>query len=339
MDGVPALVDEIRLEVLLGDGTRLIVLRNPLGDEATDGTDWSDAPDLPPPPARTARETRTLIVTNTGTHVIRVSSHYPFEQVNKRLEFDRDAARGFRLDLPAGATLRWATRRDPRSNSGPLRRQVVRRSEFHSRYGPTAGDRIRVADSDLWLRVEDDRQAHGDEPLCGLRQDDPLARGSVGAGWSERARHDHRRRRHRRPRRRRGEGGHRHQGRTNSRYRGRRESGHQRRHRPCDRPAHRADHGLRPRRDAGRGRQPRPPDYAGADPDRAVRRRDDAHHRRFRGAAVGDGAQPPRRSRSGRSTSACRPTHEPQTTQRSTPCSTPAPRASRSTRTTARTRS
>ena len=34
-------------------------------------------------------------------------SHYPFEQVNKRLEFDRDAARGFRLDLPAGATLRW----------------------------------------------------------------------------------------------------------------------------------------------------------------------------------------------------------------------------------------
>ena len=31
MDGVPALVDEVRLEVLLGDGTRLIVLRNPLG--------------------------------------------------------------------------------------------------------------------------------------------------------------------------------------------------------------------------------------------------------------------------------------------------------------------
>jgi len=33
--------------------------------------------------------------------------------------------------------------------------------------GPAAGDRIRVADSDLWLRVEDDRQAHGDEPLWG----------------------------------------------------------------------------------------------------------------------------------------------------------------------------
>ena len=39
--------------------------------------------------------------------------------------------------------------------------------EFRARFGPTVGDRIRVADSDLWLRVEDDRQAHGDEPLWG----------------------------------------------------------------------------------------------------------------------------------------------------------------------------
>ena len=102
MDGVPALVDEVRLEVLLGDGTRLMVLRDPLGQEAT------DSPDLPPPPAAPQRETRTLTVTNSGKRIIHVSSHYPFEQVNKRLDFDRDAARGFRLDLPAGATLRWA---------------------------------------------------------------------------------------------------------------------------------------------------------------------------------------------------------------------------------------
>jgi urease subunit alpha len=36
-----------------------------------------------------------------------------------------------------------------------------------SRTGPVAGDRIRVADSDLWLRIEEDRQARGDEPLWG----------------------------------------------------------------------------------------------------------------------------------------------------------------------------
>ena len=51
MDGVPALVDEVRLEVMLGDGTRLIVLRNPLG--ASGGTD-SDAAARKPGAPRTA---------------------------------------------------------------------------------------------------------------------------------------------------------------------------------------------------------------------------------------------------------------------------------------------
>jgi urease beta subunit len=53
------------------------------------------------------RERRTLTVVSTSARPIRVSSHYPFWRVNPRLEFDRDAARGFRLDLPAGASLRW----------------------------------------------------------------------------------------------------------------------------------------------------------------------------------------------------------------------------------------
>ena len=38
---------------------------------------------------------------------IRVSSHYPFHRVNPRLVFDREAARGFRLDLPAGGWAGW----------------------------------------------------------------------------------------------------------------------------------------------------------------------------------------------------------------------------------------
>jgi urease subunit gamma/beta len=105
MAGVPALVDEVRLEVLLGDGTRLIVLRHPLG-EASPDSPGSIRP-AGQPPAPPARETLLLTVTNASDHVVRVSSHYPFEQVNKRLQFDREAARGFHLDLPAGATERW----------------------------------------------------------------------------------------------------------------------------------------------------------------------------------------------------------------------------------------
>jgi urease beta subunit len=37
-----------------------------------------------------------------------VSSHFPFDRVNARLGFDRAAARGFRLDLEAGSSVRWA---------------------------------------------------------------------------------------------------------------------------------------------------------------------------------------------------------------------------------------
>jgi urease beta subunit len=48
-----------------------------------------------------------LEVTNTSTHIVRVSSHYPFWRVNRRLVFDREAARGFRLDLRAGASARF----------------------------------------------------------------------------------------------------------------------------------------------------------------------------------------------------------------------------------------
>ena len=50
----------------------------------------------------------TLTVTNTSERPIRVSSHFPFDEANAKLAFDRDAARGFRLDLPAGDSWRWA---------------------------------------------------------------------------------------------------------------------------------------------------------------------------------------------------------------------------------------
>lgn len=110
MDGVATLLDEVRLEVLLRDGARLIVLVEPLGDGAGDrirpGEIRLEADD--PDELLSSRERRTLSVRNGSTRVVRVSSHYPFERVNPRLEFDRTAATGFRLDIPAGANVRWA---------------------------------------------------------------------------------------------------------------------------------------------------------------------------------------------------------------------------------------
>lgn len=53
------------------------------------------------------RERITLVVINRSRRVIRVSSHYPFWRTNRRLDFNREAARGFRLDVPAGASVRF----------------------------------------------------------------------------------------------------------------------------------------------------------------------------------------------------------------------------------------
>jgi urease beta subunit len=51
---------------------------------------------------------RRVTVTSRSARPIRVSSHYPFWRANARLEFDRAAAVGFRLDIAAGASVRWA---------------------------------------------------------------------------------------------------------------------------------------------------------------------------------------------------------------------------------------
>jgi len=105
LPGVADLVDEIRLEVLLDDGSRLVVLRRP----------WGTGPDAPgairhagePVGLNDGRDRRRLTVRNGSGRPVRVSSHYPFWRVNPRLEFDREAARGRRLDIPAGSSVRW----------------------------------------------------------------------------------------------------------------------------------------------------------------------------------------------------------------------------------------
>src|SRR5579864_9144491 len=53
------------------------------------------------------RATVTLVVANTGDRPIQVGSHYHFCETNAALRFDRDKARGFRLDIPAGTATRF----------------------------------------------------------------------------------------------------------------------------------------------------------------------------------------------------------------------------------------
>ena len=53
------------------------------------------------------RERVRLFVRNTGDRPVQVGSHYHFAAVNPGLEFDRDLARGHRLDVPAGTSVRF----------------------------------------------------------------------------------------------------------------------------------------------------------------------------------------------------------------------------------------
>lgn len=53
------------------------------------------------------RDTLTLTVSNTGDRPIQVGSHYHFYETNSALQFDREASRGYRLNIPAGTAVRF----------------------------------------------------------------------------------------------------------------------------------------------------------------------------------------------------------------------------------------
>ncbi len=53
------------------------------------------------------RPTVTIEVSNRGDRPVQVGSHYHFYETNAELEFDREAAKGFRLDITAGSAIRF----------------------------------------------------------------------------------------------------------------------------------------------------------------------------------------------------------------------------------------
>jgi len=52
-------------------------------------------------------DTLTLVVANTGDRPVQIGSHFHFYEINSALDFDREAARGFRLDIASGTAVRF----------------------------------------------------------------------------------------------------------------------------------------------------------------------------------------------------------------------------------------
>jgi urease subunit beta len=64
----------------------------------------TDGPDLPLNPGR---RTLSMVVENAGDRPIQVGSHYHFTETNAALSFDREAARGMRLNIASGTAVRF----------------------------------------------------------------------------------------------------------------------------------------------------------------------------------------------------------------------------------------
>ena len=140
-------------------------------------------------------DSTTVHVLNTGDRPVQVGSHVHFAATNPALEFDRDAAVGMRLAISAGTSVRFepgveqdvtlvalggagvvpGLRLDVADPAGahrgtPASGWTVTREAYAELFGPTEGDLVRLADTDLRLRVEEDRcrgPRGGDEAVFG----------------------------------------------------------------------------------------------------------------------------------------------------------------------------
>ncbi len=131
LPGVAELIHEVQVEGTFADGTKLVTVHHPIATDHGDLVLALHGSFLPvPPPFATpeaeedhapgavilgggdlelnaGRPVLTVVVVNRGDRPIQVGSHYPFAETNRALDFDRAAAVGHRLDIPAGTAVRF----------------------------------------------------------------------------------------------------------------------------------------------------------------------------------------------------------------------------------------
>jgi urease subunit gamma/beta len=111
MPGVPAMLPILQVEATFRDGTKLVTIHDPI--RPAPGADMQNLE-----PGRIIVEEGTIEinagrpkvsvkVVNMGDRPVQVGSHYHFFEANKALDFDRKAAFGMRLDIPAGSAVRF----------------------------------------------------------------------------------------------------------------------------------------------------------------------------------------------------------------------------------------
>jgi len=107
MEGVPEMIHDIQVEATFPDGTKLVTVHRPIGlgnPETIPGETLTPEGDIV---MNEGLPTLAIEVANSGDRPIQVGSHYHFYETNAALVFDREATRGWRLDIPAGTAIRF----------------------------------------------------------------------------------------------------------------------------------------------------------------------------------------------------------------------------------------
>ena len=106
MAGIAEMIHDVQVEATFPDGTKLVTVHEPVRWEsvmipgeviAADGEIELNA----------GQKAISLTVANTGDRPVQVGSHYHFYETNEALAFDREAARGHRLDIASGTAVRF----------------------------------------------------------------------------------------------------------------------------------------------------------------------------------------------------------------------------------------
>ena len=107
MQGVAEMIAEVQVEATFPDGTKLVTVHEPIvrGDgEMIPGERWLKQEEIE---VNSGRSTINLNVANKADRPIQVGSHCHFYEANAALDYDREAARGMRLNIPAGTAVRF----------------------------------------------------------------------------------------------------------------------------------------------------------------------------------------------------------------------------------------
>ena len=107
MEGVAEMIHDVQVEATFPDGTKLVTVHHPIRGAASQDVSGEVTTQDGEIVFNEGAERTVLTVANTGDRPIQVGSHYHFFETNPALSFEREKARGMRLDIAPGTAVRF----------------------------------------------------------------------------------------------------------------------------------------------------------------------------------------------------------------------------------------